>query len=60
MKIMCFSVQVAVPDYIEDVEADDLYALFEQKGEERMDLHECAWEVKTLPQPLIKYKKDEQ
>lgn len=51
MKIVCFNVKVAVPNYIEDVGADDLYALFEQKGDERMDLHECAWEVETVPRP---------
>lgn len=57
MKIKCFNVQVAVPDYIEDVDADDLYSLFKQDGNDRMDLHECAWEVETLPSPSIVYKK---
>lgn len=48
MKIMRFEVQVAVPDFLEDITAENLYDLVYQNGEERMDLHECAWEISSL------------
>lgn len=45
MKIQTFEVKVAVPDYCEEISVDDLFEVLRQTGNERMDLHECAWEV---------------
>lgn len=45
MKIQTFEVKVAVPDYCKEISVDDLFEVFRQTGDERIDLHECAWEV---------------
>ena len=45
MKIQTFEVKVAVPEYCEEISVDDLFEVLQQTGDERMDLHECAWKV---------------
>lgn len=48
MKIQTFEVKVAVPDYSEEISVDDLFEVLQQTDDERMDLHDCAWEIKMI------------
>lgn len=60
MKIMNFKIRVAVPDYLEDITKEDFFDLFDQQGDARSDLRECAWEITKLEDCDINEAKNEQ